>query len=241
MSIRGLIIVLTLSLLAGPVLADDTGGGTVSVPSGGSSDSELDRRIAWLESTLDDGAGYSKFWQYGWTSGYSMGVVLGTTQAATADHQSKRVSGIVMASKAVIGTGRLLWSPHPGRLGAQPMRDIEGNDHAAKMAKVAAGEAQLNAIAERAEKRHRWERHAGNVGLNMIGGGIIAGFGHTKEALISTGVGIAVGELMIWTSPKRGEADLAAYQQSFAGSPQDPGWTVSLVPTYGGAAVKFDW
>jgi len=43
------------------------------------------------------------------------------------------------------------------------MRDIVGSDHAAKLQRLAAGEAQLEQVAERAEKRQRWQRHAGNV------------------------------------------------------------------------------
>ncbi len=238
----GLIAVLVLSLLAAPALADDPPAGAPITPNAqGLSDAELDRRIEWLEQTLDAGAGYSKLWQYGWTSGYAAGMVIGSLQAGLTSNNDTRVNAIVTASKALIGTTRLLLTPHPGRLGAQPMRDVVGTDHNAKLQRLTAGEAQLEEVAERAEKRHRWQRHAGSVALNLIGGGFIFGFGDDKDAAVSIGVGIVVGEIMIWTSPKRAEADLQSYRQQFASTPQDPPWTVSLVPMTGGAGIKIDF
>ncbi len=244
----GLIAVLVLSLLAAPALADDPAAGAPINPNAqGLSDAELDRRIEWLESTLDAGAGYSKLWQHGWTGGYALGMVYGAVVAGTTDKKNRtkkndtRVNAIVTASKALIGTTRFLLTPHPGRLGAQPMRDIVGSDRNAQLQRLAAGEAQLEEVAERAQKRHRWQRHAGSVALNLAGGGFILGFGDDKDAAISVGVGLVVGELMIWTSPKRGEADLQSYRQQFASTPQDPPWTVSLIPMTGGAGIKIDF
>ena len=238
----GLIAVLVLSLLAAPALADDPPAGAPITPNAqGLSDAELDRRIEWLEQTLDAGAGYSKLWQYGWSSGYAVGMVGGAVQAGLTSKNDTRVNAIVTASKALIGTTRLLLTPHPGRLGAQPMRDVVGTGHNAKLQRLAAGEAQLEEVAERAEKRHRWQRHAGSVALNLIGGGFIFGFGDDTDAAVSIGVGLVVGELMIWTSPKRAEADLQSYRQQFASTPQDPPWTVSLVPMTGGAGIKIDF
>jgi len=238
----GLIALLVLSLLAAPALADDPPAGAPITPNAqGLSDAELDRRIEWLEQTLDAGAGYSKLWQYGWSSGYAVGMVGGAVQAGLTSKNDTRVNAIVTASKALIGTTRLLLTLHPGRLGAQPMRDVVGTNHDAKLQRLTAGEAQLEEVAERAEKRHRWQRHAGNVALNLIGGGFIFGFGDDTDAAVSIGVGIVVGELMIWSSPKRAEADLQSYRQQFASTPQDPPWTVSLVPMTGGAGIKIDF
>ena len=238
----GLIALLVLSLLAAPALADDPPAGAPITPNAqGLSDAELDRRIEWLEQTLDAGAGYSKLWQYGWSSGYAVGMVGGAVQAGLTSKNDTRVNATVTASKALLGTTRLLLTPHPARLGAQPMRDVVGTGHDAKLQRLAAGEAQLEEVAERAEKRHRWQRHAGSVALNLIGGGFIFGFGDDTDAAVSIGVGLVVGELMIWTSPKRAEADLRSYRQQFASTPQDPPWTVSLVPMTGGAGIKIDF
>jgi hypothetical protein len=231
MQTRNLIFALAMALLLSPGVTHAQG----------MSDEELDRRIQWLETTLDAGETYSKIWQYGWTTGYSLGVVLGTVQAATTHDKDTRVNSIVTASKAVIGTTRLLWSPHPGRLGAQPMRDVVGDGREAKLQRLAVGEAQLAEIAKRADERYRWQPHAGNVGLNLVGGAFVAGFGDPVDAAISVSVGILVGELMIFTAPKRGAAEQQAYQREFAAIPQDPPWSVALVPVSGGAGIRIDF
>jgi hypothetical protein len=233
-------LVSTLSLLAAPALVGEAKAGGISANPESLSDAELDQRLQWLETTLGDGQGYSKLWQYGWTGGYSLGVVIGTVQAATTSKNDTRVNAIVTASKGVIGTARLLLTSHPGRLGADPMLAITGNDRAAKLRRLAAGEEQLMKVGERAEKRLRWTRHAGNVALNLIGGGFVLGFGDETDAAVSVGVGILVGELMIFTSPKRGEAEIASYRQRFAGAPREK-WKVSLVPKPGGAAIRVDF
>jgi hypothetical protein len=236
-----LIQALSLLLIASPALAEDSqsSAGITSDPSS-LSDAELDKRIDWLQTTLDDGAFYSKLWQHGWTGGYATGIVIGTVQAATTSKNDTRVSAIVTASKAVIGTGRLLLDSHPGRLGAQPMLDISGDGRDAKLSRLAAGEAQLLKVGERAEKRLRWQRHAGSLALNLAGGAFVWGFADLEDAAVSVGVGILVGELMIFTSPKRGAADLTSYQQRFAGVSRDK-WTVSLVPTFNGAKIRVDF
>jgi hypothetical protein len=216
-------------------------GSTITSNPEALSDAELDQRIEWLTTTLDGSAGYTKIWQYGWTSGYALGIGIGTAQAAATNNSDTRVNGIVTASKGLIGTTRLILNTHPGRLGADPLRVIGGTDRASKLQQLAAGESQLARIGERAEKRLRWQRHAGNVALNLIGGAFILGFGDDVDAAISTAVGIAVGELMIFTSPKAGEANLNEYRQQFAGAPRSKGWQVSLVPTGMGAAIKVDF
>jgi hypothetical protein len=205
------------------------------------SDAELDARVQWLTTTLDDSAGYAKLWQYGWTSGYTLGIGIGAAQAATTSKNDTRVNGIVTASKAVIGTTRLLLTQHPGRLGADPMRAIGGTDRASKLQQLAVGESQLSRVGERAQNRLRWQRHAGNVALNVIGGAFIFGFGDEVDAAVSMAVGIAVGELMIFTSPKVGEENLANYNQKFAGMPKQDEWKITLVPTGMGAAIRVDF
>ena len=235
-----LVPVLVCSLVAASALADEPKTGEISSNPQALSDQELDRRIAWLQTTLENGSGYSKLWQHGWTSGYALGVAIGTAQAATTNSDDTRISAIVTASKGVIGTARLLLTPHPGRLGAQPMLDIPGNGRDARLRRLTAGETQLQRVADRAGKRLRWTRHAGNVALNLIGGAFVLGFGDETDAAVSTGVGVLVGELMIFTSPKRGEANLSAYQQRFAGAPRSK-WNIAFVPTRGGAAIRIEF
>jgi hypothetical protein len=215
------------------------------------SDAEIDARLAFLEKRLDDGETYAKYWQWGWTSGYGLGIVYGVGQsiACCANKKSgpansvkkkrneQRVDYIVTAVKSTIGASRMLLERHPGRNGADSMRAIEGDSRAAKLARLAEGESVLQAIAKRAERRSDWRAHAGNIALNAAGAGFIFGFGRNSDAWESLGVGIGVGTLNILTAPKRGIQDLNDYETRFGLKTADRfGW--SIVPMAGGAALQ---
>ena len=124
------------------------------------------------------------------------------------------------------------------------MREVGGDGRASKLRQLAAGESQLRDVAERAEHRHRWQRHTGNVLLNLVGGAFIASFGDTTDAAISAAVGIAVGELMIFTSPSRASSDLSDYRQiartQVVGT-RPTKWQISLAATAGGALIRIDF
>jgi len=56
--------------------SSEEAGGLTRNPHG-LSDSELDARLDFLEQRLDDGRSYARNWQWGWTAGYSLGIVYG--------------------------------------------------------------------------------------------------------------------------------------------------------------------
>jgi hypothetical protein len=230
----------------------------------GLSDSELDARLAFLEERLDDGEMYSKIWQWGWTGGYSLGIVIGVTEAITCCsnrkagpgntrdpitgqvfgfHSAKkkrneqRVTHYVTAVKGVIGTTRMLLMRHPGRHGADAMRAIEGDSREAKLARLTKGEEVLQDVAKTAHRRWSWKAHAGNIGLNLAGAGFIFGFGRESDAWESLGIGIGVGTLQILSAPKRGIQDLDDYETRF-GMKTASRFNWTIVPTMGGAALK---
>jgi len=217
----------------------------------GLSDAELDARLDFLETRLDDGERYAKVWQWGWTSGYALGIVYGIGQSITCCPNKKsgpansvrkkrneqRVHYIVTAAKSTIGTSRLLLWRHPGRNGADAMRAIEGDSREAKLARLAKGEEVLQAVAKRAKQRTDWRSHAGNLGLNLAGTAFIFGFGRDSDAWESLGVGIGVGTLNILTAPSRGIQDLNDYETRF-GMKTASRFNWSIVPTAGGAALQ---
>jgi hypothetical protein len=223
----------------------------------GLSDSELDERLAFLEERLDDGENYAKYWQWGWTGGYSLGVVIGVTESITCCSNKKsgsgfsgrpdnsvkkkrneqRVTHIVTAVKGTIGTTRMLLSRHLGRHGADAMRAIEGDSRETKLARLAKGEEVLQSVAKTAGRRWSWKAHAGNIGLNLAGAGFIFGFGRESDAWESLGVGIGVGTLQILSAPKRGIQDLNDYETRF-GMKTASRFNWTIVPTMGGAALK---
>ncbi len=201
------------------------------------SDSELGARLRFLEERLDDDEKWAKYWQWGWTGIYAGGIVYGTGRAIAADQEKNRIHHIVTAVKSTIGTTRLLLWRHPGRNGADSMRAIMGDSREAKLARLAEGEALLQAVAKRAEQPTDWRPHAGNIALNLAGAAFIFGFGHDSDAWESLGVGIVVGELNIWTAPKHGIQDLSDYQTRF-GMKTASRFNWTIVPTMGGAALK---
>ncbi len=230
----------------------------------GLSDSELDERLAYLEERLDDGENYAKYWQWGWTGGYGLGIVVGVGKSISCCSNRKagpggqrdpitgqvfgfhsrkekrneqRVTHIVTAVKGAIGTTRMLLMRHPGRHGADAMRAIEGDSRDAKLARLAKGEELLQNVAKSAERRWSWKAHAGNIGLNLAGAGFILGFGRESDAWESLGVGIGVGTLQILSAPKRGIQDLNDYETRF-GMTTASRFNWSIVPTMGGAALK---
>jgi hypothetical protein len=234
--IRILLVISMIAAAAQAQAADESNAGLTRNPST-LSDSELDARLLFLEERLDGGETWAKSWQWGWTGIYGGGIAYGTARAITEDSDHSRVNHIVTAAKSAIGTTRLLLWRHPGRHGADSMRAIEGDSREAKLARLAQGEALLQSVAKRAEQRTDWKPHAGNLALNLAGAGFILGFGCDADAWESLGVGIAVGELNIWTAPKRGISDLSDYETRF-GMKTASRFEWMIVPTMGGAAIK---
>jgi hypothetical protein len=78
-----------------------------------------------------------------------------------------------------------------------------------------AGEATLTASARRAARARTVRRHLANVGANLVFGGMILAFGEPDDALISTLLGIAGGEAVLFTAPQGPVTDLAVYRSRF--------------------------
>ena len=144
------------------------------------------------------------------------GVVVGGLQAGLASNHDDRIPGLVTASKAAIGTTRLLLFPHPGIEGSAPLEIERGSRRETLEARLIAGEAHLLDVEHKARARKSWIAHATNVGLNGIGAGVIVGIGNPSDAILNAGVGILFGEIMLWTSPWRGEEDLRDYRSFVA-------------------------
>lgn len=205
------LLLATAALLPPAARAED---GAISGPLASLDDAELDARFTFLTGRLDAGKRNAQIWQYGFTSGYSLGIVIGAVQAGLEDG-NERVSGIVTASKAVIGVGRLLWAPHPARFGADPVRDLPRDSHGERVRALSEAEALMAEITDRAESRWAWQRHAAIVGLNLAGGAFVWGFDDVEDAAVSAGVGILVGEIMAFTMPWRSLDDVADYRRRF--------------------------
>ncbi len=233
---RSVLLVSVVLFAAGPSAAQQ---GALSGDLSGLSNAEIDSRVAFLTERLQDGKRNATFWQEGFTVGWTVGAGLGTAQAILANSSETRANGIVTAVKAAIGVTRLVVWPHPGRLGAEPILAIEGDSREARLARLEAGENQLARTKKYASSRTDWLPHVANVGLNLAGGGVLLGVGRTSDALVSAGIGIVFGELLIWTSPARSVQDVEDYRRDFVATvPSSPEVAWRLAPRMGGGAIE---
>lgn len=184
-------------------------------------DDEIDARVAFIEERLDDGQLHAQIWQYGFTTGYGLGALYGTVGASITNDNDQRVEFIVTGAKAFIGVGRLLYSPHPARHGAEPVREVQGSGREDRLRRLAVAEDLLDENAERARSRWAWQRHVANIALNMAGFGVVWTLGEEGAAISSTALGIVVGEAMAFSMPWRAEDDLEDYRVRFEGAGRD--------------------
>ena len=127
---------------------------------------------------------------------------MNVSYAIEAEDGDDRVRAIVDATKSAVATPlTLLRDPLPANVGAQPMRDVPGDDRAARMERLAVGERQLLASAARAETRYSLRRHLIVLGGNLLGGAAILTLGDAEDALQSAAIGTAIGEAQIWSQP----------------------------------------
>jgi len=204
---------------------------------------ELERRVGFLVRRLEKRRPYARFWQAGFTSGWTLGIGIGALQAGLASDHDDQLNGALTAGKAAFGVARLVLDPTPARLGAAPILEIEGEGRAALEARLRAGEAQLARVAHRAGRRYNWLAHAGNIALNGAAGLTVILYGNPSDAVTQIGVSTIAGEIMLWTDPWRGRADLEEYRDFISGSarPREPRARWGLSPLPGGIAFSLEF
>lgn len=200
-------------------------------------------RLQWLVERLESREQYADIWWKGWFGFYAIGVVYQSTSAALEDDGSHQADDIVGAVKAVIGVTRLYFFRPTARLGADPLIVAAPPDEASCVARVAEGEELLRKAADESEQRWDWKPHFFNVALNLAGALIATqafdddnGF---KKGWYSMGIGIAVGEAMIFSHPWKGKSDLEEYQAAFSPSVPQTSW--SIQPYHAGLRLQVNF
>lgn len=233
------VVAFVISLIATPLFAEERDETQRPAHHAALSDEEVNARLEYLIHRLDDRSWYASTWWTGWTGFYALGVVVQSTRAGTEDRDhSARADYIVSAVKAVGGTINLLRHPLAWEGGADAVRALPNETGADRQARLALAEATLQKRAKAADRRFGWLSHVMNVGINVAGAAIVhAGWDAPTRAWRSAGVGIAVGELMLWSHPWWYRQDLNEYERRFSIAPTAPRVSWRVVPTLNGVAV----
>lgn len=208
-------------------------------------------RLLFLERRMEDHATYARWWRRGWNTFYTVGIAWETTHAVLeVDHRGARANHIAGASKAVVGLARGWWS-RPIASRGLPSLD-ESLDHLEEdgMPEDPCGarlEVAHDWLAESAKQSHRqrwgWIPRTVNIALNGVAAVVVAEAYDYDAAYLSGGIGIAVGELRLWSYPYQAKGILEDYERTFDedAGPVEPETSWSIEPWTSGArfVVRF--
>jgi len=205
------------------------------------SDSELDKRLKFIETRLAGLNPNARRWQYGWTGFYSMTAAGQSILAINEDDNDDETNYIVGAVKSAGGLAMMLINPLPAVTSFDRFQSMPSQTRAERMGKLEKGETLLHENADRARQRYGWKRHLISIGANLLGGAAIAVYGDSSDAVTSTIVGIAVSEASIWTEPARAVTDLEDYRNNFRDAQRTGARNWRLVPMSGGVALHISF
>ncbi|MBK9262577.1 MAG: hypothetical protein IPM54_22580 [Polyangiaceae bacterium] len=178
------------------------------------SDTEVSRRLAFIEARLARGAGPANMWwsswYYGWTA-LSMGQFVWAI--ATPD-KGTRIDMAVGAAASTLGVIPLGVLPFPARTAQRDLARVPARSPEERRRKLAFAEHLLEAAAKDQKLRRSWVNHATSIGVS-IGVGLVLGVGYGRPipGLINSIGGIALSELQIWTQPTAAITDFADYEK----------------------------
>ena len=175
------------------------------------SDTQIDRRIQFLEQRLDDSKTHGQIWFWSWMT-INAGSAVGNTVAASMSGQhDDRVNYATGAALGAIGVADQLLRPLEARFGADGIRGLPDATREQKLAKLRAAENQLRSNAERAEDRTSVIPYLGNTGL-ALAAGLVVGLQGERVDGITTGVTTLIGGVLnIVTEPGRPAEDWQDY------------------------------
>ena len=210
------------ALLAGTLLSiciARTGQADAQVPQTldvSACDGRSRERLQWLVERLDSREFYADLWWRGLVRVLHRGHGRSGRPRGVENDGGQRADLIVSAVKAARRRDATLLLPAGGAARGRPLRTEALPDRESCAARVAQGEALLRQAAQESQQRWSWKGHVFNVGVNLAGALIVTQAFHQKSGWTSMGVGIAVGEAMLWSHPWQGKSDLEEYEARFA-------------------------
>lgn len=181
-------------------------------------DEEVRARLAFLRAALEDTKLHGQLWAWGWLGFYALGVGAQSVRAAIEDRPSVRADFVVSAVKSGIGIVTHTLRLPRSRLGADDIPAYDPRDPAGNLAALRLAEAALRQDARRAAQRYSWIAHATSVLLNVAGALVVGlGYDNWPRGITSAAVGIAVGQVVVWSQPWQPEGHVEAYEARFGG------------------------
>lgn len=213
------------------------------------SDTDVSRRLAFIEARLARGAGPANLWwsscYYGWTA-LSMGQFVWAIATPDKGTRTDMAVGAAASTLGVIPLGIL---PFPARTALRDLARVPAVSSQERRRKLLFAERLLEAAAKDEKLRRSWVNHATSIGVS-IGVGLVLGVGYGRpvSGLINALGGITLSEIQIWTMPTAAIGDFAEYQK-FRTAPVDvvPGQPlrpvtspvgISLGPHPGGLSIS---
>jgi hypothetical protein len=192
------------------------------VPELGNIDAEV--RLRFLRDRLKLAAHKTRIWAFTWTGIYSSVIVYNLAQLNVGDRDNLIDNGIG-ASASLVGVLSVALLP-PKIIGDQFWLERRLR-HAAPGTDVCALLAEAEGLLVRDAKGAAFGKsplvHAGSFVFNVGVGFLLGfGFGHWGQAALQSLLGIAVGEVMIFTQPAEIVRDLSRYRAGNLGLP--PAW-----------------
>ena len=177
----------------------------------GLSNTQIERRIAFLEQRLDDSRTHGQIWFWSWLAINGGSTVGNGIAAGLSGQHDDRVNYATGAALGAIGVADLFLRPLEARHGAAPMRGLPEATRSEKLAKLRAAENQLRRNALRAEERTQMVPYLGNAGL-ALAAGLVVGLWGERGSGIQTGVSTLIGgTLNLVTQPGRPAQDWQDY------------------------------
>ncbi len=180
------------------------------------SDEEIAAREVFLEKRLRRNGRLAAAWQMGWASFYGAGFLVQTGRAVIAQSAAERADLVVSASKAIVGVVARVARPPREMQGMRPLLELPSATRLDRTNRLLVAEALLQKDARDSDHRFHWLGHTVNAVTNLVGGLIVwLGYHDLARAAESTAIGLAVGEVQIWTQPWQGKRAWAEYRRSY--------------------------
>jgi hypothetical protein len=189
------------------------------------------RRLEYLKRHLAAEARRGDNWAHAWAVTYT-GLTIVQLAASPAIVESDKIEWYVGAASSALGLSFVLLDPleviEAGPDFARRAGWAHGNDEVCAL--IAEGEGLMMRTAQQERAARGWLMHslnvAANIGLALILG---LGVGHWVAAAVNFAVGVAVGELTIFTAPSRLISAWSDYERG-ALDDAPPSVSVRVVP-----------